>query len=354
MQGPLPQGGPVDPVAIIGMAFRLPGGNDTPSAFWDFIRSAQVAIRDTPADRFDIDAWHSPDPDRSGTTYSRRAGYVGDPYGFDPEFFRISLAEALEMDPQQRWMLQLCWSALEHAGIVPSSLRGQRVGLFLTAGDVDYARRTVASGDPHRITAWGKLGANRAVGVGRVAYTLGLQGPAIFLDLDLLLLARGGASGGAEPALRRLRPGDRRRHQPDPGARGDDRLRPAAGDVADRHLPHLRRPGRRLYPRRGRRRGRAEAGRRGDGRQGPDRGAAGRIGREQRRRQQRPDGPERRGAGGRDPPGAGPGRRRPGGCRLCRGPRHRHAAGRPDRAYGPAQRLHAAAWRGGRRCCWAG
>ncbi|MGF6233357.1 acyl transferase domain-containing protein/thioesterase domain-containing protein [Inquilinus ginsengisoli] len=172
----------VDPVAIIGMAFRLPGDNDTPSAFWDFITSAKVAIRETPADRFDIEAWHSPDPDRSGTTYSRRAGYVGDPYAFDPEFFRISPAEALEMDPQQRWMLQLCWSALEHAGIVPSSLRGQRVGLFLTAGDVDYARRTVASGDPHRITAWGKLGANRAVGVGRVAFTLGLQGPAIFLD----------------------------------------------------------------------------------------------------------------------------------------------------------------------------
>ncbi|MGK9237095.1 acyltransferase domain-containing protein [Inquilinus limosus] len=172
----------VDPVAIIGMAFRLPGDNDTPAAFWEFIRSAKVAIRETPPDRFDIDAWHSPDPDRSGTTYSRRAGYVGDPYAFDPEFFRISLAEALEMDPQQRWMLQLCWGALEHAGIVPSSLRGRRVGLFLTAGDVDYARRTVASGDPHRITAWGKLGANRAVGVGRVAFTLGLQGPAIFLD----------------------------------------------------------------------------------------------------------------------------------------------------------------------------
>ncbi|MFC2254532.1 type I polyketide synthase [Labrys portucalensis] len=173
---------PVDPVAIIGMAFQLPGGNDTPTAFWTFLTSAKIAIRETPVERFDIEAWHSPDPDSSGTTYSRRAGYVDDPYSFDPEFFHISLAEALEMDPQQRWMLQLCWSALEHAGIVPSDLRGQRVGLFLTAGDVDYARRTVASGDRHRITAWGKLGANRAVGVGRVAFTLGLQGPAIFLD----------------------------------------------------------------------------------------------------------------------------------------------------------------------------
>jgi acyl transferase domain-containing protein len=172
----------VDPVAIIGMAFRLPGENDTPSAFWEFIKSAKVAIRETPASRFDIDEYYSTDPDLSGTTYSRRAGYVADPYLFDPDFFRISMAEALEMDPQQRWLLELCWSALENAGIVPSTLRGRRVGLFLTAGDVDYARRTVASGDLHRITFYGKLGANRAVGVGRVAFTLGLQGPAIFLD----------------------------------------------------------------------------------------------------------------------------------------------------------------------------
>ncbi|WP_024517536.1 polyketide synthase [Bradyrhizobium sp. Tv2a-2] len=172
----------VDPVAIIGMAFRLPGGNDTSSALWQFIKGGKVAIRETPADRFDIDKYHSTDPDLSGTTYSRRAGYVDDPYLFDPEFFRISMAEAMEMDPQQRWMLQLCWSALENAAIVPSTLRGQRVGLFLTAGDVDYARRTVGSGDPHRITFYGKLGANRAVGVGRVAYTLGLQGPAIYVD----------------------------------------------------------------------------------------------------------------------------------------------------------------------------
>jgi acyl transferase domain-containing protein/thioesterase domain-containing protein len=173
---------PVDPVAIIGMAFRLPGEQNTPSSFWEFIKSAKVAIRHTPADRFDVEAYYSPDPDRSGTTYSRRAGYISDPYGFDPDFFRISMAEAREMDPQQRWMLQLCWSALEHAGIVPSELSGRRVGLFLTAGDVDYARRTVSSGDPHRISFYGKLGTNRAVGVGRVAFTLGLQGPAIFLD----------------------------------------------------------------------------------------------------------------------------------------------------------------------------
>lgn len=179
----MPTGRPsVDPVAIIGMAFRFPGGNDTPAKFWDFICSAEVAIRDTPRDRFDMDAYCSKDMDALGTTYSRKAGYVGDPYTFDHDFFRISRAEALEMDPQQRWMLELSWSALEHAGIVPSEIRGKRVGLFLTAGDVDYARRTVGSGDLSRITTYGKLGTNRAVGAGRVAYTLGVHGPAVFVD----------------------------------------------------------------------------------------------------------------------------------------------------------------------------
>ncbi len=164
------------------MAFRFPGGNDTPAKFWDFIRSAEVAIRDTPRDRFDMDAYYSKDMDALGTTYSRTAGYVGDPYTFDHDFFRISRAEALEMDPQQRWILELSWSALEHAGIVPSAIRGKRVGLFFTAGDVDYARRTVGSGDLSRITTYGKLGTNRAVGAGRVAYTLGVHGPALFVD----------------------------------------------------------------------------------------------------------------------------------------------------------------------------
>jgi acyl transferase domain-containing protein/thioesterase domain-containing protein len=173
---------PVDPVAIIGMAFRFPGGNDTPVRFWDFIRSAEIAICDTPRERFDVEAYYSKDMDALGTTYSRKAGYVGNPYTFDHDFFRISRAEALEMDPQQRWMLELSWSALEHAGIVPSEIRGKRVGLFLTAGDVDYARRTVGSGDLNRITTYGKLGTNRAVGAGRVAYTLGVHGPAIFVD----------------------------------------------------------------------------------------------------------------------------------------------------------------------------
>lgn len=171
-----------DSIAVIGMALRLPGSVSTSRELWELIRSAQSKLADCPADRFDIDACYSQDPDEPGTTYARKAGYVDDPFAFDHAFFGIPMAEALEMDPQQRWMLQLSWAALENAGLVPSALRGARVGLFMAAGDVDYARRTVGSADPTRITAYGKLGANRAVGVGRVAYTLGFHGPAVFID----------------------------------------------------------------------------------------------------------------------------------------------------------------------------
>ncbi|CAB3764441.1 hypothetical protein LMG29542_04896 [Paraburkholderia humisilvae] len=169
-------------IAIIGMAFRFPGDHVSATRFWDFLNSGETAICDTPADRFDIEPFYSPDPDVPGTTYSRRAGFVRHPYSFDAEFFRISAAEALEMDPQQRWLLELCWAALENAGIAPSQIRGKRVGLFLTVGEVDYGRRTVWSGDARGITTYAKLGSNRGVAAGRVAYCLGAQGPAVFVD----------------------------------------------------------------------------------------------------------------------------------------------------------------------------
>src|SRR5215469_12608642 len=116
--------------AIIGMSFRFPGGGSSASTYWEFLNSGRTAIRDTPQERFDIDAYYSKDPDEPGTTYSRVAGYVGDPFFFDRKFFRTSAAEAMETDPQQRWMLELTWTALENAGLVPGELRGKRVGVF--------------------------------------------------------------------------------------------------------------------------------------------------------------------------------------------------------------------------------
>ncbi|WP_322070233.1 type I polyketide synthase [Paraburkholderia bannensis] len=173
---------PARRVAIIGMSCRFPGGASCASSYWAFLNSGRSAIRETPRERFDIDAFYSPDPDEPGTTYSRVAGYVDDPFFFDHKFFRTSAAEAVEMDPQQRWMLELAWTALENAGLAPGQLRGKNVGVFMTTGEADYGRRTVWSGDPAGITTYSKLGNLRAMAPGRVAHVLGLNGPAIFVD----------------------------------------------------------------------------------------------------------------------------------------------------------------------------
>lgn len=169
-------------IAITGMAFRFPGKAATAEQYWALLNSGRSAIDETPADRFDMAQYYSTDPDELGTTYSRRAGYVERPYDFDPAFFRISQAEALSMDPQQRWLLELCWTALENAGIRPSELRGRSVGMYLTTGEVDYGRRTVWSQDLHKITTYARLGTNHGISAGRVAYFLGVHGPAMFVD----------------------------------------------------------------------------------------------------------------------------------------------------------------------------
>ncbi|GLU33281.1 hypothetical protein Busp01_31230 [Trinickia caryophylli] len=169
-------------MAIIGMSLRFPGGGSSTSTYWAFLNSGLSAIQETPPERFDIDAYYSSDPNEPGTTYSRVAGYVADPFRFDHRFFRISAAEAAEMDPQQRWMLELTWEALENAGVAPSQLRGKRVGVFMTAGEADYGRRTFWSGNASAITTYSKLGNLRAMTPGRVAHVLGLSGPAVFVD----------------------------------------------------------------------------------------------------------------------------------------------------------------------------
>ncbi|UEP39642.1 acyltransferase domain-containing protein [Burkholderia ambifaria] len=169
-------------IAIIGMSCRFPGGASCASSYWALLNSGRTAIRETPRERFDIDAFYSPDPAEPGTTYSRVAGYVDDPFCFDRGLFRTSAAEAIEMDPQQRWMLELAWEALENAGFAPGQLRGKNVGVFMTTGEADYGRRTVWSGDPGKITTYSKLGNLRAMAPGRVAHILGLSGPAIFVD----------------------------------------------------------------------------------------------------------------------------------------------------------------------------
>jgi len=165
-------GEPDEPVAIIGMSCRFPGGADTPEALWQLVTGQVDAITPFPADRgWDVAAGYHQDPDHTGTTYTRHGGFLEEPGGFDADFFGVSPREALTMDPQQRLLLETAWEAVERAGIAPTDLRGSRTGVYAGVLAQDYAGRLR---DP--------AGSMGSVASGRVAYTLGLQGPAITLD----------------------------------------------------------------------------------------------------------------------------------------------------------------------------
>ncbi|NEB76229.1 hypothetical protein G3I40_13500, partial [Streptomyces sp. SID14478] len=159
-----------EPIAVVGMGCRFPGGVNSPEELWELMAADGDAVSGPPTDR----GWDTTAPD------TRTGGFLHDAAGFDADFFGISPREALAMDPQQRLLLEVAWEALERAGFDPAALAGTPTGVFAGVGAVDYGPRP----DEAAADVLGYLGTGTASSVasGRIAYTLGLEGPALTVD----------------------------------------------------------------------------------------------------------------------------------------------------------------------------
>ncbi|MCC6559205.1 MAG: type I polyketide synthase [Polyangiaceae bacterium] len=198
-----------DALAIVGMAFRFPGGASCPETLWSMLAAGRDAIVEVPPSRWDAARWYDPNVSAKGRMHTKWGGFVDDIGRFDAELFDISPREAMSMDPQQRVLLELTWEALESARTCRARVRGSSIGVFVgMMNNNEYARRKAIDTRPENVAAHTGVGDAMSVAAGRISYVFGLHGPAIVVDtacssslVALHVAAEAIRSGDCEAAL---------------------------------------------------------------------------------------------------------------------------------------------------------
>jgi len=171
-----------EPIAIIGMGCRFPGGVNNPDEFWQLLREGKEGITEIPSERWNIDAYYDSNPDAPGKMSTRYGGFLDAVDKFDAAFFGISPREAASLDPQQRLLLEVSWEALEQANQVPAQLFGSATGVFVGMTGFEYGIFMLGAGEVEQIDAYAGTGVTLGAAAGRLSYVLGLTGPSFILD----------------------------------------------------------------------------------------------------------------------------------------------------------------------------
>nr|QEO74255.1 Beta-ketoacyl synthase [uncultured bacterium] len=170
-----------EPIAVVGVGCRYPGGVRDPDGFWQLLHDQRDAIGEVPSDRWDAQAYYAADPDAPGKISTRYGGFLDRIDQFDPSFFGVAPREASSLDPQQRLLLEVAWEAFEHAALAPDRLRGSRTGVFVGISSSEYAQLLLGAG-PEKIDSYMGSGNAHSVAAGRLSFVFGFEGPSLAVD----------------------------------------------------------------------------------------------------------------------------------------------------------------------------